>query len=192
MTTFQQRIALGEQAQVFLDRDVQHLFIDGRRVPAGSGRTLTTLNPSTGEVLAQLADGDQADVDRAVLAARKAFDGSWSTWTPYERQALLTRIAQVLDERFEELIQIEAMDMGAPVARLRHTKPSLMKMLSFFASQAANISGETLMNGIPGHVITMTLKAPAGSSAGSSPGTGRSTVSSGSSVLSWPVGAPRY
>ena len=93
---------------------MHHLFIDGQKVPAASGKTLTTVNPSTGEFLARLAAGDQSDVDRAVLAARKAFKGPWSTWTPYERQALLTRIAQVLDERFEELVQIEAMDMGAP------------------------------------------------------------------------------
>ena len=133
MTTTQQNVALCEQAQSFLSREVHHLFIDGQSVPAASGKTLTTVNPSTGEVLARLAAGDQSDVDRAVRAARKAFNGQWSTWTPYERQALLTRIAQVLDERFEELIQIEAMDMGAPVSRLRNTKPALMKMLSFFA-----------------------------------------------------------
>ena len=162
MTTFQQNVALCEQAQGFLSREVHHLVIDGQSVPAASGKTLTTVNPSTGEVLARLAAGDQSDVDRAVLAARKAFNGQWSTWTPYERQALLTRIAQVFDERFEELIQIEAMDMGGPVSRLRNTKPTLMKMLSFFASQAANITGETLMNGIPGNVTTMTLKAPVG------------------------------
>lgn len=162
MTISQQNFALCEQAQGFLSRDVQQFVIDGQRVPAASGQTLTTVNPSTGEVLARLAAGEQADVDRAVLAARKAFHGPWSTWTPYQRQALLTRIAQVLDEKFEELIHIEAMDMGAPVSRLRNTKPALMKMLSFFASQAANISGETLMNGIPGNVTTMTLKAPVG------------------------------
>ncbi|MGY5106894.1 aldehyde dehydrogenase family protein, partial [Streptomyces sp. 900105245] len=127
MSTSQQNVALCKQAQDFLSRDVQHLFIDGERVPAASGQNLTTVNPSTGEVLARLAAGDQPDVDRAVHAARKAFNGQWSTWTPYERQALLTRIAQILDERFEELIQIEAMDMGAPVSRLRGTKPALMK-----------------------------------------------------------------
>ncbi|MEU6379405.1 aldehyde dehydrogenase family protein [Streptomyces sp. NPDC046909] len=162
MTTSQQNFALCEQAQSFFSRDVHQLVIDGRSVPAASGRTLTTVNPSTGEVLARLAAGDQLDVDRAVLAARKAFKGQWSTWTPYERQALLTHVAQFLDERFEELIQIEAMDMGAPVSRLRNSKPALMKMLSFFAAQAANITGETLMNGIPGNVATMTLKAPVG------------------------------
>lgn len=162
MTTTQPDVAPNEQAQSFLSRDVHHLLIDGQRFAAASGETLTTTNPSTGEVLARFAAGGPFDVDRAVLAARKAFNGPWSTWTPYERQALLTRIAQVLDEKFDELIQIEAMDMGAPLTRLRNTKPALMKMLSFFASQATSISGETLMNGIPGNVTTMTLKAPVG------------------------------
>lgn len=162
MTTTQPGFVLNEQAQRFLSRDVHHLFIDGQGVPAASGQTLTTTNPSTGEVLARFASGGQADVDRAVLAARKAFKGQWSTWTPYERQALLTRIAQVLDQRFEELIQIEALDMGAPVSGLRNSKASLMKMLAFFASQAMSISGETLMNCVPGNVTTMTLKAPVG------------------------------
>src|ERR687894_1559503 len=162
MTTTQQDVALCEQAQAFLSRDVHDLFIDGQFVPAGSGQTLSTVNPSTGEVLARFAAGDSSDIDRAVLAARRAFEGPWRTWTPYERQAFLTRIAQVLDARFEELIQIEALDMGAPISRLRNTKPALLKMVSFFASQAANISGETLMNGIRGNVTTMTLKAPVG------------------------------
>ncbi|OOP60513.1 betaine-aldehyde dehydrogenase [Arthrobacter sp. SRS-W-1-2016] len=151
-----------EQAQGFLSREVHHLIIDGQSVPAASGKTMTTVNPSTGDVLARLASGGQADVDRAVLAARRAFKGPWSAWSPYERQALLTRVGQVLDAKFDELAQIEAVDMGAPVTRLRNSKAALMKMLSFFASQATNISGETLMNGIPGSVTTMTLKAPVG------------------------------
>jgi acyl-CoA reductase-like NAD-dependent aldehyde dehydrogenase len=162
VTTIQQDVAASEQAPSFVSRDVHQLFIDGQRVPAAAGGTLATVNPSTGQVLARLAAGNQSDVDRAVLAARRAFNGPWSTWTPYERQALLTRIAQVLDERFEELIQIEAMDMGAPLSRLRSSKPALMKMLAFFGAQAGNISGETLLNGIPGNVTTMTLKAPVG------------------------------
>ena len=127
MTTTQQDVALCEQAQAFLSRDVHDLFIDGQFVPAGSGQTLTTVNPSTGEVLARLAAGDQADVDRAVLAARRAFEGQWKTWTPYQRQALLMRIADVLDERFEELIQIEASDMGAPLSRLRSSRPAIAR-----------------------------------------------------------------
>lgn len=161
MTIFE-HTARKQQPSEFLARDAHGHFIDGQRIPSASGRTLTTVNPSTGEALALLAAGGQSDVDHAVRAARVAFDGPWSTWTPYERQALLIRIADVLDQRFEELIQIEALDMGAPVSRLRNSKPALMKMLSFFASQATSIAGETLMNGIPGSVSTMTLKSPAG------------------------------
>lgn len=160
-TTTQQPVALCDQAQRYLFQEAHDHFIDGQGVPSASGQTIATVN-STGEVLANLAAGDRADVDRAVQAARRAFTGTWSGWTPYERQALLRCVADVLDARFEELIQIEAMDMGAPVSRLRNTKPAMMKMLSFFASQATNISGETLMNGIPGPVATMTLKAPVG------------------------------
>jgi aldehyde dehydrogenase (NAD+) len=162
MTTSQQGIALCEQARSFLSRDEHLLFLDGRRVPAASGQTLATVNPSTGEVLGRLAAGEQADVDRAVLAARRAFEGPWKRWTPYQRQALLMRIADLLDERFEELIEIEASDMGAPLSRLRGSRSGLRKMLSFFASQATNVSGETLLNGIPGDVTTMTLRAPVG------------------------------
>jgi acyl-CoA reductase-like NAD-dependent aldehyde dehydrogenase len=162
VSTTQQSFAPREQARRFLAREVHHLLIDGQQVPASSGETLTTVNPSTGEVLAHLAAGDRPDVDLAVRAAREAFVGPWSRWSPYERQALLTRIAAVLDERFDELIEIEALDMGAPVSRLRNSKAALMKMLAFFAGQATNISGETLSNGIPGEVATMTLKAPVG------------------------------
>ncbi|WP_270889679.1 aldehyde dehydrogenase family protein [Pedococcus sp. 5OH_020] len=162
MTTTQQSFAPDEQAQQFLSREVHHLFVDGELVPASSGQTMTTVNPSSGQVLATLAAGESTDVDRAVSAARRAFTGPWSRWTPYERQALLTRIAAVLDERFEELVEIEALDMGAPVSRLRNSKSALMKMLAFFAGQATNITGETLPNGIPGNVATMTLRAPVG------------------------------
>lgn len=162
VTTSQHGAAVSTQVQQFLARQTHQLFIDGQRMPSASGKTLPTVNPSTGAVLGRLAAGDSVDVDRAVVAARAAFEGEWSTWSPYDRQALLTRVAHVLDERFEELMQIEAMDMGAPVSRIRSSRPALQKLLSFFAAQAGNISGETLMNGIPGNVATMTLKAPVG------------------------------
>ncbi len=162
MTITQHDVELSEQAQSFLSREVHYLFIDGERVAAASGQTLSTSAPSTGEVLARFSSGDSSDVDTAVAAARRAFQGEWSTWTPYQRQALLIRIAEVLDDRFEELAQIESLDMGSPISRVRNSKPALMRMLSFFAAQALSISGETLMNGIPGNVTTMTLKAPVG------------------------------
>ncbi|MFJ2969486.1 aldehyde dehydrogenase family protein [Pseudomonas fulva] len=162
MSADNQTVTLCAEAQAFLSREQHGLFIDGEFVAAESGKAINTVNPSNGEVLARLAAGDKADVDQAVKAARRAFEGPWSTWSPYQRQELLFRLHQVLDQRFEELVQIESMDMGAPIARLRNTKPALLKMLLFFAAQAANIKGETLMNGIPEQVATMSLKAPVG------------------------------
>ena len=149
-------------APAFLTRGEYGLFINGQFEPAASGRSFETKDPSTGAVLGRLAEGNAQDVDRAVRAARAAFQGPWSGWTPYERQVLLYRAYDVIDKKFEELAQIETMDMGAPVSRTRATKASLLKMILFFAGQTASIAGETLQNGLPGDVRTMSLKAPVG------------------------------
>ncbi|MCJ1674580.1 MULTISPECIES: aldehyde dehydrogenase [unclassified Rathayibacter] len=162
MTTTHGDFPLGDEARRFLERPEHFLVIDGELVPAASGQTLSTVSPSSGEVLARFSSGDASDIDRAVAAARAAFEGEWSAWTPYQRQALLHRVAAVLEERFEELAQIESLDMGTPIARVRASKATMKKMLAFFAAQALTISGETLMNGLPGDVATMTFKAPVG------------------------------
>ena len=153
---------LSEATTRFLSRQRFGLFIDGKTVNAASMRTLDTRNPSTGDVLAYLAEGAEEDIERAVHAARVAFEGPWSQWTPYERQALLYRAHEIVDRHFDELAEIESMDMGAPIARTRAARAALLKMILFFASQAGNISGETLQNGLPGEVVTMSLKAPVG------------------------------
>src|ERR1700738_3624494 len=71
-------------AAEFMSRP-QHLLIDGRRVPASSGRTFKSLNPATGQVIAPVAEGNEADVDHAVAAARRAFEGPWRTLRASER-----------------------------------------------------------------------------------------------------------
>jgi aldehyde dehydrogenase (NAD+) len=149
-------------AQQFLSRQRHELFIGGRSVPAASGQYFATKNPSTGAVLGQLAEGDKADVDRAVRAAREAFEGPWRRWSPYERQKLLHRAHDALEQNWEELAQIETTDMGAPISRSRASKAAILRMILFFASQCGNVAGETLPNGLPGNVTTMTLKAPVG------------------------------
>ena len=158
MSTTQQTLAPREEARRFLAREVHQLLIDGQQVPASSGETLTTVNPSTGEVLAHLAAGGHADVDRAVRAARKAFVGPWSRWSPYERQALLTRIARCSTSGSTNSSRSRPWTWEPQSRGCATASPRLMKMLAFFAGQATNISGETLMNGIPGEVTTMTLE----------------------------------
>jgi aldehyde dehydrogenase (NAD+) len=153
---------LCEAAERFLSRHQHHLFIDGRHVPGISNKTFETFDPSNGAVLARLAEGDEADVTRAVRAARAAFEGPWKNWSPYERQQLLHRAHNIVEQHFEELAQIESVDMGAPISRTRSSKASILKMILFFASQCGAIAGETLPNGLPGNVMTLSLKAPVG------------------------------
>ncbi len=88
-------------------------FIDGRFVDAVSGRTFDSVNPATGAVLTPVAECDAADVDRAVAAARRAFeDGRWSRRAPGERKAVLLRLAELIRANLEELALLDSLDMG--------------------------------------------------------------------------------
>lgn len=153
---------LSNNARSFLARQSHGLLINGETAPSFSGETIEVFDPSTGRLLGQIASGSVEDVDRAVRAARAAFKGEWRNWTPYQRQALLFRAFDLLDRRFEEIAEIESMDMGAPISKTRGSKPAAQRMVQFFAAQALSVRGETLQNGLPGEVATMTLRAPVG------------------------------
>ena len=91
-------------------------FIDGKRCSAASNETFATLNPSTGKVLADIPRCDAKDVDRAVVAAREAFEsGVWSKAMPAQRKAVLLRLAQLIDEHADELALLEALEAGKPI-----------------------------------------------------------------------------
>lgn len=147
-------------------------IIDGKSVPAASGKTFATLNPANGREIARLAEGAAEDVDLAVAAARRAFEGPWSKWTPTQRQALLGRVAALVDSRFEELALLETLDMGAPLTRTRMLKEPIRQMIMFFAAQALNVKGETLQSSLPLNMQAMTIKAPVGVVAGIIPWNG--------------------
>lgn len=91
-------------------------MIGGRPVPAASGQTFATINPATGEELAQIARCDSVDVDRAVAAARTAFHGPWSRLTPGERKRLIQRFATLIEAHATELATIETLEGGKPIA----------------------------------------------------------------------------
>src|SRR6202012_3223240 len=109
---------------VTLDRNVEdfigaprQLFINGQWTDAASGKTFETPNPATGETLARVAEGDAEDINRAVRAARKAFeDGPWSRMTPSERGRIIWRIGDLILEHTDELAQLESLDNGKPYA----------------------------------------------------------------------------
>ena len=146
----------------FLTGQPKRLFIDGRWVEAASGRTFDTINPSTGEVLASVAEGDSEDIDRAVEAARRAFDGPWRKFKPFDRQNLLLKLADLVERDFDELAALDTLDMGAPISRTKGGRLRALGMLRYYAGQATAIHGETIENSLPGDYVSFTLKEPVG------------------------------
>jgi aldehyde dehydrogenase (NAD+) len=146
----------------FANGSDKRMLIDGDWVEAASGKRFESRNPATGELLATVAEGDREDIDRAVAAARKAFDGPWSRFTPYERQRLLTRFADLAEAHFDELSTLDTVDMGAPVSRTQGLRLRVLGMLRYYAGQATSIHGETIPNSLPGEIFSYTLKEPIG------------------------------
>jgi aldehyde dehydrogenase (NAD+) len=146
----------------FLDGKAKRMLIGGKWVEAASGRTFSSINPATGEVLAEVAEGDAEDIDRAVAAARSAFDGPWRRVKPFERQNLLLKLADLVDRHFEELAALDTLDMGAPISRTGANRLRAVGMLRYYAGQAVAIHGETIENSLPGEYASFTLKEPVG------------------------------
>lgn len=146
-----------------LERDEQRLLIDGQWVSAASGKVFETLNPATGVVLASIARGGQEDVDRAVRSARRAFEGDWSRFSPYDRQDVLLRFSELFDRHFEELTLLDTLDMGVPLSRSRaQGSRRFLARLRFYAGLATTLRGETIENSIPGDLFSYTRKEPVG------------------------------
>jgi aldehyde dehydrogenase (NAD+) len=100
-------------------KDEYGLFIDNAFMPAEDGSTRETLNPANGKLLARVAEAGEADVDKAVLAARRAYDKTWSRMAPSERGKYLFRLARLIQERSRELAVLESMDGGKPIRESR-------------------------------------------------------------------------
>jgi aldehyde dehydrogenase (NAD+) len=147
----------------FLDGRTKLLLIDGKLVPAISGRTFETINPATGGVLAEVAEAGEEDVDLAVAAARRAFEtGPWRRFTPFERQAALLRLAELVDQHFEELAMLDTLDMGTPLGNTRSRRQRAIGLLRYNAGLATAIHGDTIANSQAGEVFSYTLKEPIG------------------------------
>src|SRR5215471_4848836 len=146
----------------YANGEVKRMLINGEWVRAASGKTFESRNPATGELLATVAEGDKEDIDRAVAAARAAFEGPWSKFKPYQRQALLLKIGDIIEKHYEELSLLDTMDMGAPISRTLGTKQRVLGMLRWYAGMATSIHGETIENSLPGEYFSYTLKEPVG------------------------------
>jgi phenylacetaldehyde dehydrogenase len=144
------------------------LFIDGEWAEAASGKTFDTPNPATGEILARVAEGDAEDINRAVRAARRAFEeGPWSRLTASDRGRIIWKIGDLILDHAEELAQLESLDNGKPVAvALAADVPLAADLFHYMAGWATKIEGNTINISVPympgANFHSYTLREPLG------------------------------
>ena len=146
---------LHSHVQEFLSKP-RKMFIDGKWVEAASGKTFPTYNPATGEVMAQVAEGDREDINRAVKAARKAFDGGpWPEMSASERGRMIWKLADLIEQHLEEFAQLESLDNGKPlsVARVADV-PLAVDLFRYMAGWAAKNEGNTIPFSTKFHAYT--------------------------------------
>jgi acyl-CoA reductase-like NAD-dependent aldehyde dehydrogenase len=136
------------------------LLIDGSFADASDGRTFTTFNPATGEPLADVAHASSGDVDTAVAAARTAFEGSWAKTSPAKRARMLNRLAQLLDERTDELAILESRNNGKPKWQCAAEIKTAVATLELFAGAAQHLYGRSHV--VNPSVVTYQLREPVG------------------------------
>src|ERR1019366_1298607 len=145
MSTAVSTVQMHNHVQEFVSSP-RKMFIDGKWVEAASGKTFPTYNPATGDDLAQIAEGDREDIDRAVKAARRAFEsGPWHEMTPSHRGRIIWKLGDLIEEHLEELAQLESLDNGKPlsVARVADV-PLAADLFHYMAGWATKIEGNTI------------------------------------------------
>jgi acyl-CoA reductase-like NAD-dependent aldehyde dehydrogenase len=140
-------------------RDMK-MVIGGELVDALDGQTFEVTNPATGRVIARVPLGGKHDVDRAVAAAQKAFQGPWSTWSAAKRGRTLQKYADLVKRNGEELAQLESRNVGKPISSARNEAFAVSLVLEYYAGAANKHFGETIPTSIPG--LDFTLREPIG------------------------------
>jgi aldehyde dehydrogenase (NAD+) len=146
----------------YVDGGFKRMLIDGRLVESVSGRRFESRNPATGALLATIAEGESEDIDLAVAAARRAFEGPWSRAKPYDRQAILLKFADLVERNYEDIARLDTLDMGQPLVRTLGQRRRAVGMLRYYAGLATALHGETIENSMVGEFVSYTLKEPVG------------------------------
>lgn len=157
ISRFSTAAAVDEPINPSISVDYTKLLINGEFMDAVSGKTFTTLDPRTGDVIAHVAEGDAEDVDRAVSAARKAFDeGPWPKMTAYERSRIMFRFADLLEKHSDEIARLETWDNGKPYEQAAEAEiPMLIRLFRYYAGWADKIHGLTVPADGLHHVQTL-------------------------------------
>lgn len=127
-------------------REPRKMLIGGQWMPAASGKTFEVVNPATEEVIAHVAEGESEDIDRAVKAARKAFEsGPWPEMTPSARGRLISRIGDLILDNLDEFAELESLDNGKPITIARVADvPLAADMFHYMSGWATKMHGQTI------------------------------------------------
>jgi betaine-aldehyde dehydrogenase len=136
------------------------MLIDGEWVEAASGRTLEVVDPATGQAMATVPDAQAEDVDRAVKAARRAFEEGWRDVTAQERGRILFRLAERVRARAKELAELETLNSGKPLAESEFDIADVATCLEYYGGLATKLHGEVL--NVPDNAISLALREPLG------------------------------
>jgi len=158
-------------------------LIDGQWVEPSSGQWFDAVDPCTGAVIAQIAEGNAEDIDRAVKAARRAFEGPWSRFKPSERQACLLKLADLVEAEFPDIALVDTLEMGRPITPSNNFVSMVVRALRHYAGLATAIHGQTMGNSSPVELLSYTLRDHAC-------GTGRCSAPHGNARLRWRRAAP--
>jgi aldehyde dehydrogenase (NAD+) len=139
----------------------QPLFIGGKFLDSVSGKTFAAINPATGETICQVAEGDKADVDLAVKAARKALEeGPWGRMDAADRGRLLFKLADLIEKQAEDLAALESLNSGKTINDSRGDMQGVVNTLRYYAGWADKIEGRTVP--VRGNFLSYTLRQPVG------------------------------
>lgn len=165
--TAEKTLRMNEVVSHWLDRP-RKMLINNEWVNALSGRTFDVINPATGEVIAQVAEGDQEDINCAVMAAREAFENPmWSRMTPSHRGKLLWRLADLLEANLDEFAELETLDNGKPISVAKAADvPLAADLFRYMAGWTTKLEGNTIPISVPyapgAEFHTYTLREPVG------------------------------
>ena len=146
---------------MFLDRGAAHHHIGGERTESAGGATFETIDPATAEPIMPVAHGGPEDVDRAVAAARAAFEGAWAKVSPAKRTGMMLALADLLKANLAELAELESLDNGKPIKMAQVDVAAAVNHLRYFAGWPTKIEGETIPVSAR-DVLCYTRKEPVG------------------------------
>lgn len=167
MATATTETKLSQEVRSFITKN-RKMLIDGKWVEALSGKTFPTHNPATEDILVHVAEGDKEDIERAVVAARRAFEsGPWSKITPSERGRLIWKLSDLVEKNLEELAQLETLDNGKPIGVARAADvPLTADLFRYMAGWATKIEGNTIPISVPytpgAKYLAYTMREPVG------------------------------